>query len=69
MLKGKAKFIREDGIYKAFVRNFFWQRWRPLCSVDGKQIEFDSFAQLSELTRIDCFDEVTMKYHNFGGYR
>ena len=66
-MKGKAKFVRENGRYKAFTRNHFWQRWKPLCLDNGWQIEFDSFKQLSEITRIDCFDEIIIEYNKFSG--
>lgn len=69
MARGKAKFIRTNGKYKAFVRGYFWQRWEPLYLDDGKQLEFDSFTQLAELTRIDCFDEIILKFHKFSGLR
>lgn len=67
MARGKAKFIRVNGKYKAFVRNYFWQHWKPLCLDDRKQLEFDSFTQLSELIRIDCFDEIILEIHKFSG--
>ena len=67
MPRGKAQFVRENGKYKAFVRNRFWQKWKPLYDDNGKRIEFDSFNHISEMTKIDCFDEIIMEYHKFSG--
>ena len=69
-MKGKAKLIRSerDGKYKVFVRNYFWQRWKPLLGNDGKQIEFKNFKEFEEITKIESFGEIFIQYHKYQGY-
>lgn len=70
-MKGTAKLIRRsDGIYRVYVRNHFWQRWKPLY-IDGtgsNQVSFRNMREFGEVTRIECFDEITVKYDKFAGY-
>ena len=68
-MKGKAKLIRDsrDGIYKVFVRDYFWQRWKPLLRNDGTPIEFHSFKEFGEVTKIESFGEIIIKYDKFQG--
>ena len=68
-MKGKAKLIRDDsGKYKVYVKNYFWQRWKPCLDSDGKQIVFETMKDFGEVTKIECFDEITVKFDKFSGY-
>ena len=68
-MKGKAKFVRTDrnGVYKVFTKNFFWQRWKQLKNIDGAPIEFKSFKELGEITKIEAFGEITITFDKFQG--
>jgi hypothetical protein len=68
-MKGKAKLVRSnsDGIYKVFVRNHFWQKWKPLFLDNGKLVEFKTFKEFGEITKIESFGEITLSYNNFQG--
>lgn len=68
-MKGKAKLVRtgRDGIYEVFVKNHFWQRWKRLYDDNGKPLEFKTFKEFGEVTKIECFGEITIKYDNFQG--
>ena len=69
-MKGKAKFVRTDrnGDYKVFTKNFFWQRWKPLCRLfDGRHLEFKTFKELGEITSIESFGEITITFDKFQG--
>ena len=68
-MKGKANLIREsDDKYHVYVKKYFWQRWKP-CTDDstGKQIVFNDFNEFAEVTAIESFDEITLKFDKFSG--
>ncbi len=68
-MKGRAKLVRCDrhGTYKVLARNFIWQRWKPLLDNNGKEIEFHTFEEFGEITKIESFGEITIKYDNYQG--
>lgn len=68
-MKGKAKLVRcdGDGMYKVFVRNHFWQKWKQLFLDNGNPVEFKTFKEFGEITKIESFGEITIKYDNFQG--
>ena len=68
-MKGKAKFVRTDrnGVYKVFTKNYFWQRWKQLKNIDGKPIEFKTFKELGEITKIEAFGDITITFDKFQG--
>lgn len=67
-MKGKAKLVRKtDGKYYVYAKNYFWQRWKPLCMCDKKQISFNTMKEFGEMTKIECFDEVIVQYKKFSG--
>lgn len=67
-MKGKAKLVRkEDGNYYAYVKNYFWQKWKPLYDSNNKQISFKTMREFGKVTRIECFDEIIVKYDKFSG--
>lgn len=68
-MKGKAKLIRDerDGFYTVLVRNYFWQKWKPLSDNDGRPIRFKTFKEFGEITRIESFGEITIAFNNFQG--
>ena len=70
MAKGKAKLIRqEDGRYYVYARKYWFQKWKPLTYDEhtGKQISFKDFKEFGEVTKIECFDVITISYHKFAG--
>lgn len=69
-MKGKAKLIRkEDGNYYAYVRNYWFQKWKPLTyDFSNKQISFKNFKEFGDITKIECFDVITISYDKFGGF-
>ena len=67
-MKGKAKLVRkDDGKYYVYARDYFWQRWEPLMDSDNKQISFKTMKEFGEITKIECFDEITIQYNKFSG--
>lgn len=68
-MKGKAKLVRSnsDEMYKVFVRNYFWQKWKPLFLDNGKPVEFKTFKEFGEITKIESFGEIILRYNNFQG--
>ena len=67
-MKGKAKLVRkDDGKYYVYARDYFWQRWEPLMGSDNKQISFKTMKEFGEITKIECFDEITIQYDKFSG--
>lgn len=68
-MRGKVKLIRDSrtGIYKVLARDYFWQRWKPLEGNDGKPIEFKTFAEFGEITKIESFGEIIIKYDKYQG--
>ena len=68
-MKGRAKIIRDNrnDVYKVFARNYFWQKWEPLLDNNGKQIEFKTFKEFSEVTKIESFGVIEIKFDNFQG--
>lgn len=69
-MRGKAKLRRQDdGKYYVFIKNYFWQKWKPLLDGNNKQIVFKTFKEFGEVTKIECFDEILIKYDKFGGYK
>lgn len=68
-MKGKAKLVRTDrnGVYKVLTKNHFWRRWKTLKSNDGEPIEFTTFKEFSEVTKIESFGEITIKFDKFQG--
>ena len=68
-MKGKAKLIRSnsDGMYKVFVRNYFWQKWKPLFFDNGEPVKFKTFKEFGEITKIESFGKITISYNNFQG--
>ena len=68
-MKGKAKLVRadRDGVYKVLTRNYFWQRWKPLMTNGGEPIEFKTFKEFGEVTMIESFGEITIKFDKFQG--
>lgn len=69
-MKGTAKLIRqEDGKYHVFTKNYFWQKWKPLDDIDGNEIVFETFAGFGEITEIESFDEIIIKYDKFSGLK
>lgn len=69
-MKGKAKLIRkEDGLYYAYARNYWFQKWKPLTyNFSDKQISFKNFKEFGDITKIECFDVITISYDKFGGF-
>ena len=66
-MKGKAKLQREcDGLYHVYVKNYFWQRYKPLI-LNGKQITFKDFAEFGKITQIEAFDEICITYDKYSG--
>jgi hypothetical protein len=66
-MKGKAKLERKpDGRYYVFVRNHFWQKWVPLVD-SGKQVSFETMEEFGKVTKIECFDRITIKFDKFSG--
>lgn len=52
-MKGKAKLERKpNGRYYVYVRNFFWQRWKPLID-KGEQISFETMEEFGKVTKIE----------------
>ena len=69
-MKGKAKIVRkEDGRYYVYTRNYWFQRWKPLTFKAGRerQISFKDFKEFGEITKIDCFDEITISFDKYSG--
>lgn len=67
-MKGRAKLVRySDGKYRVFIRNHFWQKWEQLKDDYGNEIICDSIKELSEKTRIDCFDMIIFSFDKFSG--
>ncbi len=68
-MKGKAKLVRSDsdGMYKVLVKNHFWQKWKPLFLDNGKHVEFKTFKEFGEITKIESFGKITLRYNNFQG--
>lgn len=68
-MKGKAKLERKsNGRYYVYVRNFFWQRWKPLID-NGEQITFETMEEFGKVTKIECFDIITIKFDKFSGLK
>ena len=68
-MKGKAKLIRNDrdSVYRVFTRNHFWQKWKPLFLDNGKPVEFKTFQEFGEITKIESFGDIRIKLKNFQG--
>ena len=69
-MKGKAKLVRhKDGKYYVYTKNHFWQRYKPLYKdFTNEQISFNSMKEFGEVTKIECFDTIIVKYDKFSGY-
>ena len=69
-MKGKAKLVRhKDGKYYIYTKNYFWQRYKPLYKdFTNEQISFNTMKEFGEVTKIECFDTIIIKYDNFSGY-
>ena len=66
-MKGKAKLERKsDDRYYVYVKNYFWQRWRPLM-LDDKHLSFKTMEEFGQVTKIECFDTIIIKFDNFSG--
>lgn len=67
-MKGKAKLVRYgDGKYHVFVRNHFWNRWKPLKDDNGENIACKNFEEFTRWTRIESFDIITLTFDQFSG--
>lgn len=68
-MRGKVKLIRDSrtGIYKVLARDYFWQRWKPLETISGYPIYFKTFAEFREITKIESFGEIIIKYDKYQG--
>lgn len=68
-MKGKAKLVRKgDGKYYVYVRNFWFQRWKPLFPhFSDKQLSFNTFKEFGEIAKIESFDIITVSYDKFSG--
>ena len=66
-MKGKAKLERKaNGRYYVYVKNHFWQSWKPLID-NGEQISFKTMEEFGEVTKIECFDKIIIKFEKFSG--
>lgn len=69
-MRGKAKLVRKnDGLYHVYVRNHFWQPWKVLIGNNRKPIIFKNFQEFCKITKIECFDEIILKYNKYSGFR
>ena len=69
-MKGLAKLKREsDKKYHVYVKKWLWQRWKPLIMNDGEPLVFETFAEFGDVTKIECFDTIILKYDDFSGFR
>lgn len=70
-MKGKAKIVKHsDGLYYVYVRNYWFQRWKPLnYDFSDKQISFKTFEEFCKITKIECFDKIIIKYDKFSGFK
>ena len=67
-MRGKLKLERNGahGKYKVFFKNWPWQPWKPFYD-GGKQLEFTTLQEFSELTCIESWDRITMRISKFSG--
>ena len=69
-MKGKAKLVHEkDNNYHIYIRDYFWQSWKPLIDNSGKPIIFKDFSEFGKITKIECFDKIIIEFDNFSGFR
>ena len=68
-MKGKAKLVRDerDGTYKVFTKKYFWEKYKPLFDNNGKRVEFKTFKEFGEITKIESFGTITLQFDNFQG--
>ena len=68
-MRGKTKLIRSerDGFYTVLVRNYFWQKWKPLLDDNGRTIRFKTFKEFREITKIESFGKITITLNDFQG--
>lgn len=50
-------------------KKWFWQRWKPLIMNDGEPLAFETFADFGDVTKIECFDTIILKYDDFSEMR